>query len=76
MKDYKFDTKNYIKLPEIKKPNNIYYNHGDKPIFISHSIKQDPLGYAGVMEQKILIMPGDGIDVSVLGLKQEKPGNQ
>lgn len=47
----------------------IVFNHGDTPIFISTSIKADPFGGAGEMENKVIVMPGDGIDLDILNLK-------
>jgi hypothetical protein len=55
------------------KKSTIFYNHSEGPIFISRSIKADAFGLGGRMENKIIIMPGDGIDLKILNLKQNKP---
>lgn len=49
---------------------DVYYNHGERPIYISASIRPDPLGGPGEMESMIIVKPGQGIDVSILGLKE------
>ena len=51
--------------------HKVWWNHGDSPIFISRSIKANPLSQ-GTMENKMIIMPGDGIDVTCLDLRPWK----
>jgi hypothetical protein len=53
--------------------DNTFYNHGSDPIFISRSIKPGMFGAPGTMESKIIIMPGDGINLDCLDLKRQKP---
>lgn len=55
------------------KYTDTYWNHGDRPIFISHAVKPDPFGGPGTMENKIIVFPGDGINLNVLNLKRAKP---
>lgn len=50
-----------------------FWNHGDSPIFISRMIKGNLLGGPGTMENKLMIMPGDGINLDMLNLKPIKP---
>jgi len=55
-------------------PNkDVYYNHSNKVIFITAGVIPDPLGGPGKGEVTYSIVPGDGIDLSILGLKREKP---
>jgi hypothetical protein len=56
-----------------KRENTVFYNHGKHPIFISMQIKSNPYGFPGEMESKIIIWPNDGIDISILDLKKQKP---
>jgi hypothetical protein len=56
-----------------KRNTHVFYNHGDSPIFIARVIKVDHFGGPGQMETKMIISPGDGVDVSCLGLKRTKP---
>lgn len=56
-----------------KRRTNVLYNYNDHPIFIACSIKADPMGLVGEMESKHVIMPGHGIDISVIGLLPHKP---
>lgn len=66
----------FCDCPEIKSApieNTIFYNHSKNPIFISNSIKPDTYGAPGNMEQKIIVGPGQGIDISILDLRREKP---
>lgn len=52
----------------------IFWNHGNKPIFIAHEIIPHTSGLSARMgESKTVIMPGDGIDISLIGLKPWKP---
>lgn len=51
----------------------VFYNHGVKSIFISHDITPSPDGLAGSMERKIVVRPGEGIDVRILGLRPTRP---
>lgn len=52
----------------------VMYNHGTKPIFIAHEIIPHPSGLSGRMgDSKIIIEPGDGIELEILQLKPEKP---
>ena len=50
----------------------VVYNTGDTPIFISCSIKVDPFGGPGVMENKIIVMPGQGIDLTYINLETKE----
>jgi hypothetical protein len=52
-----------------------FWNHGDTPIFISHSIRPGLFGAAGSMENQIIIEPGMGIDISILNLRPYKPSH-
>ena len=56
----------------MKKPNTVFYNHGDRPICISCSIITDPFGGPGILESQMIIEPGHGIDISILNLKPKK----
>lgn len=56
-----------------KQDDDTFWNHGTEPIFISHKIIPDPYGGQGKLDQRIIIAPGDGINISVLGLKRGKP---
>ena len=56
------------------KDDNVYWNITSHPIFISMTVRPCEYGGPGEMEQKIIVMPGDGIDVSYLGLYKNKIG--
>lgn len=50
----------------------VVYNTGKTPVFIALKIIVDPNGGAGRMdnETKFIVMPGDGIELDILNLKQ------
>lgn len=47
----------------------IVYNTTKKPIFITTQWTPDPLGGPAVLDTHYCIGPGQGIDLSILGLK-------
>lgn len=54
-----------------KKQNDVYWNHSDTPLFITRRWKvADKVGFS---ETDYYIPYGGGIDLSILGLKKEKP---
>ena len=59
---------------EIIAYHKVWWNHGNNPIFIAHEIIPHPSGLSARMgESKTIIMPGQGIDLTVLGLKPWRP---
>lgn len=72
-----FSLKIFCDCPEIKSApveNTIFYNHGICPLFISQAIIRPGVnGAPGKMENKVIVMPGQGIDISILDLRREKP---
>jgi len=51
---------------------NIYYNITETPIFIVTKWSPDPHGYSAKIEKHTCIGPGEGIDISILGLSRNK----
>lgn len=60
---------------KLEKENTVFWNHGDGPIFISVTLTSDLIGLEE-KENKIIILPGDGIDISCLNLRSSKPEAQ
>lgn len=58
------------KIEELEK--TVFYNQSSDPIFISRKIIPDAFGGPGHMEQKTIVEPGQGIDISILGLGRRK----
>lgn len=52
-----------------KNKENVYINATDKPIRFVSEVQADPLGGPG-KETYYLVMPGECIDVTVLGLSK------
>jgi hypothetical protein len=52
---------------------DVYWNTGKNAIFISQDMRDGPKEGIGVFDRKIILMPGDGIDLSILGLSKKKP---
>jgi hypothetical protein len=52
---------------------DIYWNHSDTPIFICTKWHADPLGGPAIQDVTTCVAPGQGIDVTVLGLKRDNP---
>lgn len=50
----------------------IVYNTGHKPVIIVYQWHPDPLGGMGVVDTHAMILPGDGIDLSICGLGPKK----
>lgn len=55
-----------------EKQDNVYWNNTDKPIFIQQDVREHPFGGPGTFDSRTIIEPGQGIDVSILGLGREK----
>lgn len=53
--------------------SNVYYNHTSEPIFINAGVIGDPQGGPGRGKMTYGVAPGQGIDLSILGLRREKP---
>lgn len=52
---------------------DVYWNHGAKPIFIVAEYETCDRGGHAIPTSQICIAPGQGIDLSILGLSKEKP---
>lgn len=48
---------------------DVYYNEGTAPIFITTEFKTDPNGGPAINKTEYCVAPGDGIDLSILGLR-------
>lgn len=55
------------------KNSDIYWNHTEKPIFIITKWNPDPFGLQARTVSHICIEPGNGIDLTIVGLKKEPP---
>lgn len=61
-------------IEQLRGEDTIFYNHGKNPIFIAHEIIPHPSGLSARMsDSKTIIMPGDGIDITIINLKRSKP---
>lgn len=47
----------------------IVYNHGKTTVFISTGIRPDPHGGSADFETRYMVHPGQGIDLTILGLE-------
>lgn len=52
--------------------SNIFYNTGDKPIFITFDYKVDPNGGPALPTMQTCIGPGQAIDLDITSLKREE----
>ena len=55
---------------------DVYWNVGTKPIFISQGVVADPAGGPGRGETTYCVVPGEGIDLGILGLSRRRPSSQ
>lgn len=60
-------------MSEDEKVENVYYCHNPTPIFIVTKWAPDVFGGPAIHKQTICLDYGSGIDISLLGLKKEKP---
>lgn len=51
----------------------VVYNSGKNIIFISLNPIADPKGGPGIAETTYSLFPGQGVDLSILGVTTEKP---
>jgi hypothetical protein len=51
--------------------DDVYYNVTDETIFITTKWHEDPLGGPAFRDQTYSVAPGQGIDISVLGLNRK-----
>lgn len=53
--------------------SDVYYNHGDDPIFITTKFVDDKFGGPGKPIKNYCIAKGQGIDIKITGMTREKP---
>jgi hypothetical protein len=56
---------------ELCSSSDVYYNHSKEIITMVHKSPSDALGLSSPIENRYIILPGNGIDVSILGLKRQ-----
>ena len=52
--------------------HNVAWNRTDHPIFIVTKFETDPKGGPGIPTQTFMVSPGQGIDLTIIGLTLEK----
>lgn len=52
---------------------DVYWNHGKGPIFITTNWQADPSGGPAERITEICVAPGQGVDLSILGLSKKEP---
>lgn len=79
-KDHEYYNISHAKIVDAERlkelESDTYWNHTDNPIVIVAKWHADPLGGPAIHDTTIMILPGDGINISILGLKRDKPNKK
>lgn len=51
-----------------KEAPTVFYNNSNDPIIIVSGFSANPLGGRGVSKTEYMVLPGQGIDISIVGL--------
>lgn len=57
-------------IANAREANDVYYNNGKNPVFITTEFHADPNGGPGIVDEQICVAPGEGIDLSIIGFSR------